>query len=88
MQQHNDVVAGVDELLWLQAALLPRLEILFLKNLDDLGKTVSHAPFFEPADGAVELNLRIDQPNCAFLIPAPERLDDLPHNPHVPCDIA
>jgi hypothetical protein len=84
VQQHNDVVAGVDELLCLQAALAPRLEILFApKCLDGLGKTVGYAALFEPADGAVELDLGIDQLCRLFQVPSQQRLEGLPHQFHV-----
>jgi hypothetical protein len=42
VQEHNDVVAGVDVLLCLQAALFPRLQIPFLELLVDLGLTVGN----------------------------------------------
>jgi hypothetical protein len=70
VQEHNDVVAGVDELLCLQAALFPRLEILFLEHLVDLGLTVGYLALLKPADGAVELDLGIDQ-LCRFPGPLP-----------------
>jgi hypothetical protein len=83
VQEHDDVVAGVDELLRVQPALFPRLEILLLEHLDDLGKTVGYAALFEPADGAVELDLGIDQLCCLFPVPFQERLEGLPHHFHV-----
>jgi len=80
VQQHNDVVARVNELLWLQAALFPRLQILFLELLVDLGLTVGYLALLKPADGAVELNLRVNQLCCLFPVPSHERLEGLPHD--------
>ena len=61
MQEHDDVVAGIDELLCLQAALFPSLQIVILELLVDLGLTVGYPALLKPADGAVELDLGIDQ---------------------------
>src|SRR5688572_5704572 len=50
VQEHNDVVARVNELLCLQAPLFPRVQILFLERLDELGKAAGYAALSEPAD--------------------------------------
>ena len=88
VQEHNDVVASVDELLCLQAALFPRLQILSLERLVDLGQTVGYLALLKPADGAVELDLGIDQLCCLFLVPSQERLEGLPHELTFSGDIA
>ena len=83
VQEHNDLVAGVEELLCLQAALVPRLDIPFLELPDDPGKAVDYAALFEPADGAMKLDLGIEQLSCLFRVPFQQRLEGLPHHLHV-----
>ena len=75
VQEDNDGIASVDEPLCLQAALFPRLQILRLERLVDLGLTVGYLTLLKPADGAVELDLGIDQLRCLFLVSSQERLE-------------
>jgi hypothetical protein len=83
VQEHNHVVASVDELLCLWAALSPCLQILRLERLVDLGLTAGYLALLKPADSAVELDRWIEQPCCLFPVPSQPRLGGLPHHFHV-----
>jgi hypothetical protein len=80
VQEHNHVVPRVDELLRLQAALFPCLQILSLEGPVDLGLTVGYLALLKPADGAVELDRGIDQLCCLFPVPFQKRLEGLPND--------
>jgi hypothetical protein len=48
VQEHNDVVASVDELLRLQAALFPRLQVCRLEHLVDFELTMGDLALLKP----------------------------------------
>src|SRR5215211_8489844 len=58
--QYDDTVAGVDEPLGIEAALVPSLKILFVNGLPDLLKAAHDAALPNPADRAMKFNCRIE----------------------------
>jgi hypothetical protein len=73
VQEHDNVVASVDELLCLQAPLFPGFQILRLERLVDLGLTVGYLALLQPADGPAELDL--GSTSCAIFSWSPPRAD-------------
>ena len=59
--QHDNAIAGVDEVLRLEAALIPCIEVLFLEDLHELFRATRDPALLKAADGATELEIRIDQ---------------------------
>ena len=74
VQQDDDVVARVNELLCLQAALFPRLQIPAFQVLGDLGKTVGNQPPSSPPTVPWNSTLGSTSRAVVFLIPLPGTL--------------